>query len=215
MDKTPPDPEGEMPPDMDPMHWAVVTAIAVDKLSYSATAARLGRSPGWVSKVLQRLRLIYGPDFCPAANSRTITLENARIGGLIAGRSSSTAWTALREEAAGRYGETAVLASRAAQEALQLLLADPDRLKALTTREILDLARTGETLARRADALAGIQDVNRAPVSVETTNVFGSVDLSGLESASQGGGHSEVLDLAEVVIGEFHQFRLTQETGAA
>jgi hypothetical protein len=205
-----------MPPGWDPLHWTVVTSIAVDKLSYSATAARCGRSPGWVSKVLQRLRRVYGPDFCPAANPRTISAEDSRYGGLVAGRSSSTRWTALREEAAGRYGETAVLASQAAQEALTLLLSDKERLKALSVREILDLARTGEVLARRADTLAGVPDVNRAPVAIETTtNVFGSVDLSGLETSAQGGGHAEILDLAEVVMGEFRQYRLAEESGAA
>jgi hypothetical protein len=113
---------------------------------------------------------------------------------------AKAAWPELRALASSEFGEAALVARKAVVAALESLLADPVRLKLLAPRDILDLAKAAEILARRADMLSGIVPQSGALPDPRAGAIEGyEVDLGQLGQVTPD-HHRDVIEMASLVV---------------
>lgn len=199
-----PTPEGGRPPDWPEAMWDAFVIMRTEGTAQNETAARVGRSAGTLSNYIRKCRIRYGPEFWPPSNPPG--WPNGKVGNAV--RMSREAWPELRAISSRNFGEGAEKALEVCVAALDSLMKDPVRLGLLSPREILDLARAAEILAKRADILSGI-----VPLSPALPNPHGPVETSGYEvnlgplGQATPDHHREVIEMAELVVRTYKEER--------
>lgn len=195
-----PSPEGERPPDWPEHYWDAFRFMELEGSSASDAAARIGRSHGTLSRFIRKQRDKYGAEFWPPTRRRG--WGNPAAGTSVALARSS--WPELRALASMNFGEAAETARATCVAALESLLHDPVRMKLLAPRDILDLAKAAEILARRADVLSGIVPMsNPLPPPGEPDDGY-PVDLGPLGQVTPD-GHRDVIEMASLVVRAYRE----------
>ena len=189
-----PTPDGNVPDDW-PLEWWEAFQALHGGATYAEAAELVRRSPSTVSRWVTRWRDQYGPEVFVSPREATLTPEARAAGQQAGGAAQAVSWKARRLSEADRYGTTAALLVDVIDQALGAFT--PERIAEMTTRDVLDLARTAEILTKRADALADVVE-ERHDVSIEA-----NVDLSALERKADGSETQELLAAAGDVIRQF------------
>jgi len=198
-----PDPKGERPSDWPAHYWQAFQLMETEGISAKDAAIRIGRSGGSLSNFMRKQRMKYGVEFWPPTRKPGWQSIGPHAGSAVAVQRA--AWPELRALASLGFGEAAETARRACVVALESLLNDPVRLKLLAPRDILDLAKAAELLARRADLLSGIVPTSQPlPNPLEPAGY--PVDLGNLGQVTPD-HHRDVIEMASLVVAQYKEER--------
>ncbi len=183
-----------------PEGWTNERWLAFQRLhegwTYAAVARAAGRSKGTISGWVRQWRTTYGEQIFVAGRRPGLTAAAQAEGQRLGGAATAVRYASRRMGLADNLGQLAADYMQLARAAVDLMLSNPDRIAALTPRDVLSLVRAADIAFHRADVLADIgKEASRAGARCAA-----SFDLSDLEGELEDDDIQETLRAADEVV---------------